>query len=241
MEKLFGEEAAARLYSPQVEWRPGHGTVIWVDKADHTNSRLMEFDPVTGDRRLLLDDQRLAAAWGDRPGETPTVEDPVWQPDGAGVLVDNGEDPAIIDLATGALTVLDAGAGAELHARFSPDGRRIAWVRDNDFWVWDLASDSETRLTENGSETIFNGTFDWIYKEELAGRHGRAFEWAADGSALVWLRLDDGRIPVHHLVDLMETHSSVTDQRYPNPGDPSPVPSLHVVLFNDTSDTRDRA
>ena len=241
MEKLFGEEAAARLYSPQVEWRPGHGTVIWVDKADHTNSRLMEFDPVTGDRRLLLDDQRLAAAWGDRPGETPTVEDPVWQPDGAGVLVDNGEDPAIIDLATGALTVLDAGAGAELHARFSPDGRRIAWVRDNDFWVWDLASDSETRLTENGSETIFNGTFDWIYKEELAGRHGRAFEWAADGSALVWLRLDDGRIPVHHLVDLMETHSSVTDQRYPNPGDPSPVPSLHVVRFNDTSDTWDRA
>ncbi len=41
---------------------------------------------------------------------------------------------------------------------------------------------------------------------------------SANGEAIVWLRLDDGEIPVFHLVDLMETHSKITRQRYPKPG-----------------------
>ncbi len=184
---------------------------------------------------MLVDDHRLDAVWGDRTGDAPTLEDPVWRPDGTAILVNSSEDPVLFDFAAGTLTNLDAGAGDELHAQFSPNGRRIAWVRDNNLWVWDFELDTEVGLTDDGSETVFNGVFDWVYQEELAGRDGRAFEWAVDGSAIVWLRLDDGEIPVFHLVDLMDTHSKVTRQRYPNPGDPSPIPSLHVVRFNDTS------
>ena len=235
LENLFGDEAAARLYSPRVEWRPGRETVVWVDRSDDTNSRLMEFDPVSGDRRILLDDHRLVAIWGDRPGEAPTLEDPVWQPDGAALLISNTEEPSLFDFGAGTLTVLDTGTGVELHARFSPDGHRIAWVRDNDLWVYDLGLNTEIRLSHDGSNTVFNGVLDWVYEEELAGRDGRAFEWAADGSAIVWLRLDDGEIPIFHLVDLMETHSQVTEQRYPKPGDPSPRPSLHVKRFGESS------
>jgi len=232
MERVFGEGAATHLYTPQVEWRPGRETVIWIDRSDEGNSILMEFDPESGDRRMLLDDQHLTAVWGDRPGEAPTLDDPVWRPDGGAVLISDGEDPLLFDLDAGTLTTLNAGAGAEMHARFSPDGRRIAWVRDNNLWIYDLASSLETRLSSDGSETVFHGVFDWVYSEELAGRDGRAFEWAADGSAIVWLRLDDGEIPVFHLVDIMNTHSRVTEQRYPKPGDPSPRPSLHVVRFD---------
>ena len=235
LESLFGEKAAAHLYTPLVEWRPGHETVIWVDRSDESNSQLMEFDPVSGDRRMLLDDKRLAAVWGDRPGEAPLLEDTVWQPDGTALLVNNTEDPLLFDLEAGTLTTLNTGAGVEMHPRFSPDGRRIAWVRDNNLWVYDLALNLEIRLSHDGSETVFNGVFDWVYEEELAGRDGRAFEWASDGSAIVWLRLDDGEIPIHHLIDLMETHSGVTEQRYPKPGDPSPRPSLYVKRFDGSS------
>jgi dipeptidyl-peptidase-4 len=240
LERLFGEETTRILYSPQVEWRPGRGTVVWVDRSNGGNSRLMEYDPATGDRRQLLDDDRLTTLWSDRAGEPPTLEDPVWRPDGASLLVDNGEGPAVFDFATGALTVLSTGVGAEEHARFSPDGGRIAWVRDHDLWIYDFGLGRETRLTHDGSDTVFNGKFDWIYEEELAGREGRAFEWAADGSAIVWLRLDDSRIPVFHLVDLMDNHSRVTEQRYPKPGDPSPTPSLHVHRFDTPAGRSDR-
>lgn len=223
LEIAFGETTEVRLYTPQVEWRPGHDTVIWVDRSDASNSRLIEFDPSSGDRRMLLDDHRLVGMSDGRPGEAPLLDDPVWRPDGRAVLVNDGENPYLFDLEAGTLTLLETGAGAEMHARFSPDGLRIAWVRGNDLWVYDLALNTEIRLTHDGSETVFNGVFDWVYEEELADRDGRAFEWADKGSAIVWLRLDDGSIPVFHLIDLMDTHSRVTEQRYPNPGDPPPV------------------
>lgn len=232
LEIVFGENAETHLYTPKVEWRPGYETVVWIDRSDAANSQLMEFDPVSGDRRMLLDDHRLIALWGDRPGAAPTLEDPVWRPDGRSILISDGDNPHLFDLQEGTMTMLGTGPGVETHSRFSPDGSRIAWVRGNDLWVYEFGAEEETRLSHDGSDTVFNGVFDWVYGEELAGREGRAFEWAPDGSAIVWLRLDDGRIPVFHLVDLMETHSRVTEQRYPKPGDPSPRPSLHVARFD---------
>jgi len=113
----------------------------------------------------------------------------------------------------------------------SPDGTRLALTVDDeapDLWVYDLETGTEIRRSHGGSDTVFNGVFDWVYTEELAHRSGRAYEWSDDGEELLWLRLDDSRIPVFHLVDLMDTHSRLTEQRYPKPGDPMPVPSLHV-------------
>lgn len=237
LELAFGEIAETRLDTPRVEWRPGHDTVIWVDRSDPSNPRLMEFDPSTGDRRTLVDTLHLESMARDLPGGTPLLDDPVWRPDGRAVLVNDGEDPSLFDLEAGTLTLLETGAGAEKHARFSPDGLRIAWVRGNDLWVYDLGRKTETRLSHDGSETIFNGVFDWVYEEELADRNGRAFEWADDGSAIVWLRLDDTEVPVFHLLDLMETHSRLTGQRYPKSGDPSPRPSLHLRIFGQNSTT----
>jgi dipeptidyl-peptidase 4 len=231
LEIAFGETAETLLTAPRVEWRPGRETVVWVDRTDALNTRLMEFDPSTGDRRMLLDDHHLIKLWGDRPGLAPSLDDPVWRPDGGAVLISDGENPHLFDLETGTMTMLEVGTGVETHAGFSPDGRRIAWVRGNDLWVYDFGLKAEIRLSHDGSDTVFNGVFDWVYEEEFAGREGRAFKWAPDGSAIAWLRLDDGSIPVFHLVDVLETHSKVTEQRYPMPGDPSPRPSLHLRVF----------
>ena len=96
---------------------------------------MMEFDPMSGDHRMLVDDHRMDAVWDDRTGDAPTLEDPVWRPDGTAILVNSSEDPVLFDFAAGTLTNLDTGAGDELHAQFSPNGRRIAWVRDNNLWV----------------------------------------------------------------------------------------------------------
>jgi len=237
LETLFGKEAVTGLAAPRVEWRPGRETVVWIDRTDAENSVLVEFDPADATVRKILDDAALATVWGDRTGAAPVLGDPVWRPDGGALLLGDTEDRFLYDFSAGSLTRLNAGEGTELSARFAPDGRRIAWVRDNDVWVYDLEAKTEIRLSDDGSETVFNGVLDWVYEEELAGRHGRAFEWSDDGSAIVWLRLDDGEIPVYHLVDLLDTHSRVTEQRYPVPGDPSPSPSLHLARFAESTES----
>ena len=240
LDEVFGDPAQLRPSAPDPHWRPGHGTVVWIDDAAAGVPALIEFDPVTGERQPLLDAAILAEAWSDIDGDPPVITKPVWRPDGDAILVTGPDRPTLYDVPTRSATVLSTGIGAVQHATFAPDGRRIAWIRGNDLWVYDLELDREIRLTDDGSDTVFNGVFDWVYEEELAGRDGRAFAWSDDGSGLIWLRLDDGEIPVYHLVDLMETHSTIRKQRYPKVGDPSPQPSLHALVFDDAPDASGR-
>ncbi|MFZ5788003.1 MAG: DPP IV N-terminal domain-containing protein, partial [Acidobacteriota bacterium] len=107
----------------------------------------------------------------------------------------------------------------------------------NDLFVLDLASGAESRVTNDGSPDRFNGVFDWVYEEELAGRDTRAFAWSPDSRALVYLSLDESRVPRFPHVDLLEPHPALDEQRYPRAGDPNPVPTLHVAELGDPGST----
>jgi len=240
MDEVFGDPAEARPSVPDPRWRPDHGTVVWIDEAATSAPVLMEFNPVTGERLTLLDGATLTESWADLDGDPPIIDSPIWSSNGDSLILMNDGEPVLFSFLTGTAAILRSGGGVEEHAVFAPDGRRIAWVRDNDLWVYDFELGREIRLTEDGSETTFNGAFDWVYEEELADRDGRALAWSDDGSGLIWLSLDDSEVPVFHLIDLMETHSRVNEQRYPNPGDPSPRPSLHAVVFDKTTDVSKR-
>ena len=75
---------------------------------------------------------------------------------------------------------------------FSPDSSMLAFTRDNDLWVVDIASGQETRLTTDGTETIMNGYASWVYYEEIFGRPSRyrAFWWSPDSETLAFYRFD---------------------------------------------------
>ena len=61
-----------------------------------------------------------------------------------------------------------------MFAKFSPDGGRVAYVRENNLYVEDLATARITPLTTDGSRTLINGTFDWVYEEELMNYYATA-------------------------------------------------------------------
>ena len=68
-----------------------------------------------------------------------------------------------------------------MFAKFSPDGGRVAYVRENNLYVEDLASGAITALTTDGSRTLINGTFDWVYEEELMNYYADGWRWSPDG------------------------------------------------------------
>ena len=97
----------------------------------------------------------------------------------------------ILDLATWQLAQArrpGAKPSTLMFAKFSPDGGRVAYVRENNLYVEDLADGRITRLTRDGSRTIINGTFDWVYEEELNLRDG--FRWSPDGRRIAYWQLD---------------------------------------------------
>jgi dipeptidyl-peptidase-4 len=137
--------------------------------------------------------------------------------------------------------------GQKTEATFSPDGRSVAFIKDNNLYVAAVCSREELALTEDGSETLLNGVLDWVYSEELYGRGNyRAYWWSPDSSHIAFLQLNDQPVPQYTLVDDIPYHPIVRRWHYPKAGDPNPIARLGIVrsssgpiTWADTSAYRD--
>jgi dipeptidyl-peptidase-4 len=119
-------------------------------------------------------------------------------------------------------------SGLQMFAKFSPDGKKVAFVRDNDLFVTDLATRRETRLTTDGGPDVINGTTDWVYEEELGLKD--AFRWSPDSRRLAYWRFDQSAVPAFPMVD--ETagqYPSVAVLRYPKAGQPNSRVKVGVI------------
>jgi dipeptidyl-peptidase 4 len=114
---------------------------------------------------------------------------------------------------------------------FSPDGKYIAFTRDNNLCAIPAAGGKEIEYTHDGSDVVYNGWASWVYYEEILGRASRyrAFWWSPDGSHLAFFRFDDSRVPVFPLYSSVGQHGSLEKQRYPKAGDPNPEVRIGVV------------
>ena len=238
LERIFAGEPIEGRLPAGLGWRPGHEQVVLIEKrgkGEDEREVLVGVSAATGERVDLLDAATLPGA---EDGAPPALDGFLFSPDGGSVLVPLDGGFVLADLENGTAAVLDCSGGR--FPAFSPDGRRIAYVRDHDLYVYDLATGREERLSHDGSETVFNGEFDWVYTEELAGRDPRAFMFSPDGSAILWLRTDDSAIAPYHLVDLLGERSRVTEQRYPLPGDMPPAVRLEAAWFGPKGTARAR-
>ena len=111
----------------------------------------------------------------------------------------------------------------------SPDCGYVAYVRDNDLYAVSTATGKTTRLTQDGSATMLNGVFDWVYWEELYNHNRRAYWWSEDGQYLAYLQSDEHDVPSFPVVDYLPTHGRLSQEHYPKAGDPNPVVRLGVV------------
>jgi dipeptidyl-peptidase 4 len=216
-----------------VQWRPPGARVTYsktIPLSDPPVDALYEYNPETRTETLLLNPADPVRRT-DEARRLWSLEGAQWSPTGRALLASGSNDLWLVPLEPGPARRLTNDALVEAHPRFSPDGRQVAFVRENNLHIVDLESGVVTAMTRDGSETILNGTLDWVYGEEfreLTGT-GRAFEWSPDGRALVSLRLDQSRVPVHPLVDFVATHPKVESQRYPKVGDHNAIPSVFAV------------
>ncbi|MEX1241599.1 MAG: DPP IV N-terminal domain-containing protein [Cyclobacteriaceae bacterium] len=105
--------------------------------------------------------------------------------------------------------------GRQSYATFSPDGTRVAFVRNNNLFYVTLTDMDEEQVTSDGKfNSIINGTTDWVYEEEFSFVVG--FEWSPDGMRLAYYRFDESEVEEYNLQlwgDLLYPH----DYRYKYP------------------------
>jgi dipeptidyl-peptidase-4 len=119
--------------------------------------------------------------------------------------------------------------GQEELTSFSPNGEFVAFVRDNNLYVVDIATQTERALTTDGTGLISNGKADWVYFEEIFNRSWRAYWWSPDSTAIVFIRFDDTPVHKFTVIDQIPTRQVVEATPYPKAGDPNPLVKLGIV------------
>jgi dipeptidyl-peptidase 4 len=122
----------------------------------------------------------------------------------------------------------------EKNPTLSPDGKQVAFTRNNDLYSVDVASGKEIRYTSDGSDVIYNGWASWVYYEEILGRPTRykAFWWSPDSKCLAFMRFDDSKVPVFPIYNSAGQHGFLENTRYPKPGDKNPEVKMGIVNAN---------
>jgi dipeptidyl-peptidase-4 len=147
----------------------------------------------------------------------------------SGALVSLADDIYFYDFAAAKAVRLTSTPGEEEEATFSPDGRLVAFIRDHNLYVVDIASQREQAITKDGNAQLLNGKLDWLYQEEIYGRgRFRAYWWSPDSTRLAFLQLDERPVPEYTVVDHIPYRPTVEITDYPKAGDPNPKVRLGV-------------
>ena len=111
---------------------------------------------------------------------------------------------------------------------FSPDGKKIAFARDNNLFVYDIASKQITAITSDGKKnSIINGITDWVYEEEFA--FVRAFDWSKDSKKVAYIRFDESQVPEFSMsIFKKDLYPTVETFKYPKAGEKNSEVSLHI-------------
>ncbi|WP_266180102.1 S9 family peptidase [Dyella humicola] len=151
-----------------------------------------------------------------------------WSPDGKQLLFPIGGKLYLYSLATpdAAPRLLDSGDNV-IDPRFSPKGRFVSFVREQNLWVIDLGTGEAKQLTHDGGGSVHNGEAEFVAQEEMDRSSG--YWWAPDDSFIAFERFDESKVPVTKRTELYADHTEVVDQHYPAAGTANVAVKLGLV------------
>ncbi|MFW6089854.1 MAG: S9 family peptidase [Gemmatimonadota bacterium] len=243
IERLFSDDFQGEFLGA-TRWLDGGSAYTTIEAAEHQGEdggngslELIRYETSSGDREILVSAAELTPEGRERPLR---VQDYDWSADGDRLLIftntrrvwrqNTRGDYWVLDRQSGALTQLggDASESSLMFAKFSPDGTRVAYRAEYDLYVEDLRTGKITRLTDDGSRTIINGTFDWVYEEEFSARDG--FRWSPDGTRIAYWQLDAEGVRDFLMINNTDSLYSFTiPVQYPKAGTTNSAARVGVV------------
>jgi dipeptidyl-peptidase 4 len=225
----------------QMEWQAdGESYAILEPATNGKGIDIAAYDPATGKRSVLVSAAQLIPQGASAPLQ---IHGYSWSADRKKMLIFTNSKRVWRQNTRGDYWVYDPGAGklfklggdapesTLMFATFSPDGSKVAWVRQNNLYVEDLATEKITQLTSDGSEDIINGTSDWVSEEELDLRN--CFRWSPDGQSIAYWQFDQSGVGEYTLInDTAAEYPSAFKYKYPQPGTTNSAVRAGVVSVN---------
>ena len=242
-----GTLALVDIYKNDTYRQKGFGPVRWMkdNEGYSTLERngtfggydIVRYEATSGARSVLVSSEKLIPDGASQP---LTIANYEWSMDNSKLLIFTNTrkvwryhtrgDYWVLDLMSGDLTQLGSAVKATtmMFAKFSPDATRVGYVSENNIYVESLESGAITPLTTDGSASIINGTFDWVYEEELSCRDG--FRWSPDGTQIAyWQSNTEGTGTFYLINNLDSNYSQPIPFPYPKVGTSNSAVKVGVV------------
>ena len=146
--------------------------------------------------------------------------------DGASILVPLSGRLYLVDRASGKSTELKTGEGV-IDPRFSSDGKHVGYVRDNDVFRLEVASNTESRVTQGGTAAKTHGLAEFVAQEEMSRFSG--WWWSPDAKAIAYTESDTSGVEQLSIIDVMHPERGAEDYAYPRPGKDNAKVRLGVI------------
>jgi dipeptidyl-peptidase-4 len=241
VERIMRGEFGAERFGP-ARWLENGAAYTTVEPSATVKDGydLARYDSANGQRSLLVTAEQLTPPGQPKPLD---LDDYAWSNDGRLLLVftntqrvwryNTRGDYWVFDTKTRQLAKLGGNGAAStmMFAKFSPDATRVGYVRENTLFVENLSNRKITQLSDKGSRARINGTFDWVYEEELDCRDG--WRWSPDGRSIAYWQLDATGVRDFTLVNYTdEMYPKLTPIPYPKTGETNSAARIGVVNAN---------
>ena len=235
------------IYRNRVYTQERFGPVRWMKdsegystleiNAETGASDIVRYEAGTGNRSVLISSKQLIP---EGEMEPLRIADYTWSDDNSKLLIftntrrvwryNTRGDYWVLNLETGTLRQLgkDVERTTMMFAKFSPDATRVAYVSKQNIYVENLAKDEIRQITFDGGGNIINGTFDWVYEEELGCRDG--FRWSPDGENIAYWQTDTEGTGIFYMINNVDSVYSVPiPLPYPKAGTTNSAVKVGVI------------
>jgi len=233
------------IYKNNLYGSRGFGTIRWMQdnegystiESNTKGNELVRYDVQTGTKKVLVGADQLTPLNSSKP---LNIYDYTWSDDNTKLLIytntrkvwrqNTKGDYWVLDLKTNKLSQLGKGMeeATMMFAKFSPDGSRVAYVNKLNIFVEELASHKITQLTFDGGDNIINGTFDWVYEEELDCRDG--FRWSPDGNTIAYWQSNTEGVGTFYMINNVDSnYSKLIPLPYPKVGTSNSAVKVGVI------------
>jgi dipeptidyl-peptidase 4 len=241
LKQIFQSQAFDEKHFGPARWVDGGAAYTTVEPSiafPSSEARdIVRYETATSKRTVLVSASQLVPSPNNKP---LTLENYAWSQDNKRLLIYTNSkkvwrrntrgDYWVLDLGSGKLRKLGGSApeSSLMFAQFSPDGRSVAYVRANNIYVEDIDTGAVRPLTTDGSQTLINGTSDWINEEELDIRNG--FRWSPDGRSIAYWQFDTTGVGIYTLInDTAEALPVLKQYPYPQVGTTNSASRVGVV------------
>jgi len=227
LERIFGsDEFKLKPFGPARWLDNGEGYTTLEASASGNGNDIVRYDTESGKRTILVLAYRLIPKGSSTAMEIDNYE---WSQDKRRLLIftntrkvwriNTRGDYWVLDLKSWQLQKLggDARPSTLMFAKFSPDGKYVGYVCERNLYVQSLLDGEIIQLTSDGSDTIINGTSDWVYEEEFRLRDG--FRWNPDGSKIAYWQFDTDSVGTFYMINNTDSiYSKIIPLEYPKVG-----------------------